>query len=50
MMKILYASCRYDPLDRDAGSGVDYVCVGSAILKAQSPKEAFLKIKGLVNE
>lgn len=23
-MKILYASCRYDPLDRDAGSGVDY--------------------------
>lgn len=24
MMKILYASFRYDPLDRDAGSGVDY--------------------------
>jgi glycosyltransferase involved in cell wall biosynthesis len=23
-MKILYASCRYDPLDRDAGSGVDF--------------------------
>ena len=23
-MKILYASCRYDPFDRDAGSGVDF--------------------------
>lgn len=23
-MKILYASCRYNPLDRDAGSGVDF--------------------------
>lgn len=23
-MKVLYASCRYDPLDRDAGSGVDF--------------------------
>ena len=23
-MKILYASCRYDPLNRDAGSGVDF--------------------------
>jgi len=23
-MRILYASCRYDPFDRDAGSGVDF--------------------------
>lgn len=23
-MKVLYASCRYDPTDRDAGSGVDF--------------------------
>lgn len=23
-MRLLYASCRYDPLDRDAGSGVDF--------------------------
>ncbi|MDD4955376.1 MAG: ribulose-phosphate 3-epimerase [Candidatus Omnitrophica bacterium] len=32
-----------------AESGVNYVCVGSAILKAENPKEAFLKIKGLLN-
>lgn len=33
-----------------AQSGVDYVCVGSAILKATSPKEAYLKIKDSLNE
>lgn len=33
-----------------AQSGVDYVCVGSAILKAASPKEAYSEIKGLLNE
>jgi len=31
-------------------SGVDYVCVGSAILKATNPKEAYLKIKDSLNE
>lgn len=31
-------------------SGVDYICVGSAILKAPNPKEAYIKIKGLLNE
>ncbi|MFA5007839.1 MAG: ribulose-phosphate 3-epimerase [Candidatus Omnitrophota bacterium] len=31
-------------------SGVDYICVGSAILKAANPKEAYLKIKDSLNE
>ncbi|MCK9574177.1 MAG: ribulose-phosphate 3-epimerase [Candidatus Omnitrophica bacterium] len=33
-----------------AQSGVDYVCVGSAILKATNPKDAYLKIKASLDE
>ncbi|MCK9615449.1 MAG: ribulose-phosphate 3-epimerase [Candidatus Omnitrophica bacterium] len=33
-----------------AQSGVDYVCVGSAILNAANPKNAYLEIKDLLNE
>lgn len=35
---------KLDNLKEIVSCGVDYVCVGSAILKAQSPKEAFLKL------
>jgi len=33
-----------------AQSSVDYICVGSAILKAADPKNAYCKIKNLLNE
>jgi ribulose-phosphate 3-epimerase len=33
-----------------AQSNVDYICVGSAILKAADPKNAYYKIKNLLNE
>ena len=33
-----------------AQSGVDYICVGSAILKAENPGKAYLQIKGLMHE
>lgn len=39
-----------DNVSTVAESGVDYVCVGSAILKAVSPKEAYSQIKDLLNE
>lgn len=35
---------KLDNLKEIVSCGVDYVCVGSAIIKAQSPKEAFLKL------
>ncbi len=40
-MKVLYASCRYDPLDRDAGSGVDF-----NIYEALKTKGVELRIVG----
>jgi ribulose-phosphate 3-epimerase len=39
-----------DNVSAVAKSGVDYICVGSAILKAANPKEAYLKIKDSLNE
>lgn len=33
-----------------AASGVDYICIGSAILKSKNPEETYLKIKALLNE
>ncbi|MFA5337684.1 MAG: ribulose-phosphate 3-epimerase [Candidatus Omnitrophota bacterium] len=39
-----------DNVSTIAQSGVDYVCVGSAILRATNPKDAYLKIKGSLNE
>jgi ribulose-phosphate 3-epimerase len=33
-----------------AQSGVDYICVGSAILKAEDPGKAYSQIKGLIHE
>ncbi|MEM7816974.1 MAG: ribulose-phosphate 3-epimerase, partial [Candidatus Aenigmatarchaeota archaeon] len=30
--------------------GVDYICIGSAILKAKNPKEAYFKFLNLINE
>ncbi len=41
---------KFDNLLSAKYAGVDYVCVGSAILKADSPKEAYLKFSGLINE
>ncbi|HAV43351.1 TPA: ribulose-phosphate 3-epimerase [bacterium] len=32
------------------GAGVDIACVGSAILKAEDPKVAFLRLKKMINE
>lgn len=39
-----------DNISTIAQSWVDYVCVGSAILKAASPKDAYLEIKDSLNE
>jgi ribulose-phosphate 3-epimerase len=36
---------KLDNLRKIVESGVDYICVGSAILKDKNPKEAFLKFK-----
>ncbi|MFA6282300.1 MAG: ribulose-phosphate 3-epimerase [Candidatus Omnitrophota bacterium] len=35
---------KLDNMARVAASGVDYICVGSAILKAENPKTAYLAI------
>ena len=36
---------KLDNIARVAATGVDYVCVGSAILKAKDPKAAYLEIE-----
>ena len=40
---------KLDNLAQVAESGVNYICVGSAILKQDDPKEAFLKFSGVLN-
>ncbi len=40
---------KFDNIKQVVATGVDYVCVGSAIMKAKAPDEAFYSFQKLVN-
>jgi ribulose-phosphate 3-epimerase len=41
---------KFENVKEIAKTGVDYICIGSAILKENFPKQAYLKIKEALNE